>query len=121
MIRFSLAFLMVLASPACSSNNLDVGTSSTFYCDNRNLDSTCADYPAGATSAEARGSCDGILSGGACPRGVGVVGTCSALAERGPLVGKRLTNVYYDSGATPRTTESARATCEKFGGTFSAP
>jgi hypothetical protein len=131
MIRFPYLFFAVLTLSACSASPLDVGGNDVdsgasvdgWRCDNRALDSTCVDYPNGATSSDVQGSCDGSLSTGRCPRDKtdGAVGVCDAPAERGPLVGKVLSAVYYDKGARPQTIETARATCAKLGGTFTAP
>jgi hypothetical protein len=94
----------------------DGGPGTTYACDNRTLDSTCADYWSGATRSEADASCDGTVLEGACPSD-SAVGSCTVLANNG----KALTNTFYGGGPKPWTEASAMASCTTAGGTFKKP
>lgn len=118
--RFLLALLaFALPLQACGSDDDDATATSSasgrLACDNRAIESTCADFAPGTTRAVADGSCDGALLEAACPS-ASAVGRCTVKSAQGELV-----NTYYSDGPSPRTEASARETCNTFGGVFTAP
>jgi hypothetical protein len=118
-ILFLFAVACALTAPllGCSGETLDGGSNGTrFSCDNRGIESTCAEFSSGTTEAFAEDHCDGTVIKEPCPPSASV-GRCSASGDGGEL-----TNVYYSDGPKAWTETSARETCEKnFSGTFRAP
>jgi hypothetical protein len=84
-----------------------------YACDNRLLDSSCADYWSDATKTEVTGSCDGAVLEVRCPT-EGAIGSCSLTANNGKL----LTSTYYSSGAQPWTEATAMTACAMSSGTY---
>jgi hypothetical protein len=88
----------------------------TRACDNRAIESTCADYPEGTTAEDAASSCDGVVQTQPCPKDE-AVGTCSVTLPAGVIV-----NTYYSVGPRAWTEATARETCEtQHGGVFGLP
>ncbi|CAN5874051.1 hypothetical protein BH11MYX4_BH11MYX4_27190 [soil metagenome] len=108
----------ILAS-ACGAQALDGGSNDSppRACDNRAVESTCADYPSGATRSDVEGSCDGTLSPSACPS-QHAIGTCTATATSGRLSGRALVNTYYGDGPRAWTDTTAREACKTVNGAF---
>ena len=116
MNKHPLTIVLSLFVAACS-NTLEGGSNENaahIACDNRALDSTCADYPAGTTKEQAQKTCDGKVVATTCPLERGV-GACSVSASNGPI-----TNTYYTDGPKPWTVESARGACNRATGSFKA-
>ncbi len=115
---FSLAGIGLLAA-ACGAQALDGGANDPppRACDNRAAESTCAEYPSGATKSDVEGSCDGTLITTSCATAQ-VVGSCSVLAARGALTGRPLTNLYYADGPRSWTEVTARQACDALNGSF---
>lgn len=100
-----LTFALLVA--ACGDDKLDGGSNDTgrHSCDNRAIESTCADFPPGTTEADAKSSCDGNVVMDLCTA-TGAVGVCSVQVATGTL-----TNTYYGDGPKPWTAATARDAC----------
>lgn len=116
---FSLP-LLILASGlfvACGGQSLDGGSNASaleplYACDNRSLESTCAEFPKGTTRSKAESTCDGFVVDGRCPL-EHAVGVCTVSTNLGLM-----TNTYYANGVKAHTEADARKTCEGFAGVF---
>lgn len=98
----------VPAAPAASSAPLSPASAgpARVACDNRAIESTCADYWNGATASDAKGTCDGKVLESACPKD-NAIGTCTVVVKDG----RKLTNTYYAGGPRTWNAESAKARC----------
>jgi hypothetical protein len=130
MKRTVITSLLIFSSSfpfACSSETLDIGSATNatstgkhYACDNRSIESTCADFPDGTSQAVAERYCDGIIIETPCPleRAVGI---CAAPSQSKDVPGEA-TNTYYSDGPEPRTEATAREACASFpGSTFRTP
>lgn len=110
-----------LFAAACGTEALNGGSNEGLSraCDNRATESTCADYPTGATMSDVQGSCDGALTTASCPT-ERAVGSCSVLAARGALAGRPLTNRYYGHGPRAWTETTARQACDALAGSYAS-
>lgn len=109
---FSLLPVLLVGCSEDDTAPAPASTTQRYACDNRSKESTCADFAAGTSRADAAGSCDGVLLETTCPRD-GVVGSCAVTTARGALG-----NVYYASGTKTWTVEAAEAACGQARGTF---
>lgn len=110
-----------LLASGCGAQALDGGSNDAppRACDNRPADSTCADYPGGATRSDVEGSCDGTVITTPCSS-ERAVGRCTVTAARGALAGRPLTNTYYADGPRAWTETTARTACEGVDGSFAS-
>lgn len=117
-----ITYLLFVSSALISacSGNLDGGsdTNPPYSCDNRFYTSTCADWDANVTKADAEASCDGKVVESRCPRDP-AVGICTVPNPKGE---GQLTNTYYSNGPEPYTEATAREACASFpSSTFRTP
>jgi hypothetical protein len=103
---------------AGTASSTGTGTATIHHaCDNRMIESTCADFPDGVTKEYAAAHCDGVVLEVACQSSL-AVGICKVVLT----TGETLTNTYYSDGATPWTEATASNKCTTaLMGTFQKP